>query len=115
MALAVRALPVQEATGQAEALSRFHSGAASAISRLSPRQRDVFWAIVWLTPQLGRGPTRAELGDAVGLSLVTVDRHVNRLRAAGLIDARHEDANRSRLPLPYPEGHCAACGSPLPA
>ena len=94
---------------------RFNPGIAERIARLTPRQRDAFWAIVELTPELGRGPTTGELGRALGISsygrLATL---VLRLRLAGVLRQDVDDVNKSRMRLPFPPRCCAACGHQLP-
>jgi hypothetical protein len=115
MATASGALPVREMEGTAEALRRLSPGTAEAIVGLTPRQRDAFWAVVWLTPRLGRSPTLRELADALDLSATATTMTLARkLREKGALISKPEDTNKSRLRVPWRDGTCRACGHPLP-
>lgn len=52
---------------------------------LSPRQRDALAAVHQLQAQLGRPPTRAELGEAMGVRAQTADFHLRALARKGYL------------------------------
>jgi hypothetical protein len=102
---------LDEGRGAAETLRRFVPGTAELLAAVAPRDRDAFWAIVELTPVLGRPPVSHELAKALGVASVgRVGELVHRLRRVGLLSYTPEDVFKSRLRLPFASGCCAACG-----
>lgn len=66
---------------------------------LSPRQRDALAAVHALQQRLGRPPTRAELGEALGVRAQTADFHLKALARKGyLVIERGARAIRALTP-----------------